>query len=917
MSDTPIDNTLYNMGYQLKQGKDYRRKKETTPLNIIENFSVSNSSSDMSVSGGYGRQQQNPNKYMLNKTIENRVANSDDKEITDLVHEFNHAKTIFDLAYNKFSKKTKHFINAETTAGNPYLGKNITINDVGLSYVTEKGFYKPYGSPEKFAKIAGNNGCPEFVSDTSVSLADTPLTQGTYMIDGQACGSEGKNIYINQTAVPQNLVYNNCYKATDDSGAEETELGVNVEVSDCAQRAADNNKNIFSLQKGSLGDDQCFIWDDLPSSGSQHSGVENLASWNDDDSTTPSGTPLLVMMKNGMFQIWFVGTSIVKKARLVSKLSAETDKVGNGYLDNWRAAYIDLMTELTKITPVFSWLNFLEIISTDDIWNDIIQWDEWFLKVTKLNFWDCDGTYGGGINSLTSTWGANCGETSGNYTDNLSSYADGRGKISTSIGKIKTWKKTSRPKVSHNIWHPSKIIKSLAKLAEWEAECETGNSHNSLCGSWKYSMPCSDTAKNFSINYKCGGDQNSYQKTSDGNGAEVGDAISLDCQKTSDMCGNFGLSITDTGSIQIVNNKVAAQPYFLFKQTEEDWETKARTNGQWEQNTLGSALLAGQILLGGEFLTDSNNKFQLILQSTGVLELNMAVHACIPLADDSSYYHPDSTLTNPLTSAYYTFDLPKNDNLNKAGYITDNGEIKEYPSSMITTAGKTFTKSPAYMQGGHWRGWSKKAESATSPDDLAKKCIALGDRCIGYTYSEDTNNKKLYSEMYPKSGTRIPTAGTDMYLRNVEVKNHNSCNKEVVGGPSNVWETYKQISNMTKSTKCDLAKNTAEEGEALRKARHVLDNIIQKINKKLASLQDTGITLDKEMRKQVSAMRNNIKDYTTIRANLGNVADKLTNIVALEKDTDLTLVSNNYKYVLWSILAIIFVIAGIKISRKK
>ena len=110
---------------------------------------------------------------------------------------------------------------------------------------------------------------------------------------------------------------------------------------------------------------------------------------------------------------------------------------------------------------------------------------------------------------------------------------------------------------------------------------------------------------------------------------------------------------------------------------------------------------------------------------------------------------------------------------------------------MITKEGKTFTKSPAYMVGGNYSyiGNHATAESASSPDEMASKCIALGDRCIGYTYSDNSSNKYYYSKMYPDKGTsRIPTAGTDMYLRNVGVKNDNSCNKDVVGGPSNLWD---------------------------------------------------------------------------------------------------------------------------------
>ena len=440
----------------------------------------------------------------------------------------------------------------------------------------------------------------------------------------------------------------------------------------CAQRAADNNKNIFSLQKGSIGDDQCYIWDSLPSDKTL-TGVENLTKWNDGTlSTVSGGTPLLVMLKSGMFQIWFVGTSLVKKALKVRELSSQSHMTTAGFLDNWRAAYIDLMTELNKISPTFSVFNFIELLGTGDIVSGITAWDEWCKKINKdLDWWTCDATYGGGINSLAATWGANCGEKHGNYTSMLSADADGRAKITSHIEKINTWVKKKKPKVHFSVFHPGRTVKEVAKLAAWEAECGVAAglvSRAPACGSWKGAVPCSGTAKNFSISYKCGLiDSEVFQKTATER-ALVGDAIKLDCQDSFDMCGTFGLKLTDTGSVEIVNNNTNT-PITLFDQQEDNWQTKAITNLIWEKNTIGSSLLAGQVLLGGEFLTDSNNMFQLLLQPTGVLELNMAVNACIPLTDDCSgddcpqYYHPDPTLTNPRTSAYYTFDKPNNNNL--------------------------------------------------------------------------------------------------------------------------------------------------------------------------------------------------------------------------------------------------------------
>jgi predicted nucleotidyltransferase len=171
--------------------------------------------------------------------------------------------------------------------------------------------------------------------------------------------------------------------------------------------------------------------------------------------------------------------------------------------------------------------------------------------------------------------------------------------------------------------------------------------------------------------------------------------------------------------------------------------------------------------------------------------------------------------------------------------------------------------------------------------------------------------------MYPSSDvTRIPTAGTDMYIRNISVKNNLSCNKVVQGGPSNLWDSYDILDNMTHDYKCDLAHNTKNEQKHYNTANKKLNQAVHNVQDKLSSLTDTGLSLTGEMQNQVKKRRKGFEDYEYIRANLGNVQDTITNVSALEEDTDVLLISDNYKYILWSILAIVFVIAGIKLSRK-
>jgi len=945
--ENPPDNMLYNMGFQLKQGElyksTYKKKEENATPNItIENFGNLNKS-----------------KYMLSNTRANVVANEDNHEMSSLSYMYNSAAKDFGTARKSLNQKEEHFIKAESKS-NPYLGKNVNIKNVGLAYVTDKGFYKPYTSTKQFDKISSKSSCllssnaqgccPTQIETDEVDLDETALTRGTHMADGQGCGNEGKNLYINQTAVPENLVYNNCYNATDDASAEQTELGTNVTVANCAQRAADSNKNIFSIQKGSIGTDQCFIWDKLPTDD-LNTGIKRLMRWNDDEDTPKisGGSPLMVMLKNGMFQIWMVGSSVMKKAQKVRAFKSSDMSSANrtDYLDvgnKYRAAYVDLMNELEDITPSFSVFDFLKTVGGGaTVFEDLGVWQKWLTENSEgLDWWSCDTTYGGGVNSVTATWGANCDQESGNYTNILSSQADGRSQLSTTVENLKTWKKKSKPKVTAKWYQVSKLAKQGIALAEWEAECDLGakaaatagisiGSHSSKCGSWEYTSPCPDTSKNFTSFYKCGwADGDTFKIGSDGDGAQKGDIVKLDCDKESSLCGSYELMLTDTGSLELVRNSDETKAFSFFKQDNDDWKGEVIANSMWGENTEGYSISQQDVLFGGEFLTDSNNVFQLILQPTGTLDLNMAVKACIKYsencdADDvcPEYYHPDPALTDPLTSAYYTFDTPNNNNLNKAAYITDDGKLKEYPNNMITKAGNTFTKSPAYMMAGKYTELNSSglssSQATSSPDDMASNCIALGDRCVGYTYSDNagSSNNKYYSKMYPSSDvTRIPTAGTDMYIRNISVKNNLSCNKVVQGGPSNLWDSYDILDNMTHDYKCDLAHNTKNEQKHYNTANKKLNQAVHNVQDKLSSLTDTGLSLTGEMQNQVKKRRKGFEDYEYIRANLGNVQDTITNVAALEEDTDVLLISDNYKYILWSILAIVFVIAGIKLSRK-
>jgi hypothetical protein len=110
---------------------------------------------------------------------------------------------------------------------NPLLGKNIKVG-TGIFYVTNMGVAKWYPSKTVLDNTAGLNGCPSSTNiDTTYSsnswnnawespgavLPTVPtLITGTPMVQGQACGYAGENVYVNSVlSNTSNATYDNCY----------------------------------------------------------------------------------------------------------------------------------------------------------------------------------------------------------------------------------------------------------------------------------------------------------------------------------------------------------------------------------------------------------------------------------------------------------------------------------------------------------------------------------------------------------------------------------------------------------------------------------------------------------------------------------------------------------------------------------
>ena len=117
---------------------------------------------------------------------------------------------------------------------------------------------------------------------------------------------------------------------------------------------------------------------------------------------------------------------------------------------------------------------------------------------------------------------------------------------------------------------------------------------------------------------------------------------------------------------------------------------------------------------------------------------------------------------------------------------------------------------------------------------------------------------------------------------------------------------------MNAETLCDLGVITKPQVNALTKARTALQSSVGKLTDQVNQLSKEDAALNKSMTTEIGKLDTDLKDYK----NLYNEAKQITteNITATgaAKDTDMNMISNNYGYIMWSILAITAVMAGMK-----
>jgi hypothetical protein len=301
----------------------------------------------------------------------------------------------------------------------------------------------------------------------------------------------------------------------------------------------------------------------------------------------------------------------------------------------------------------------------------------------------------------------------------------------------------------------------------------------------------------------------------------------------------------------------------------------------------------------------------------------------------------EATPLSSTSSSLYTIPWTHRENLGKMGYVDDTGLLHAYAdnSTMIQNYSVNFNKVGDYgMYGGDLGSLITTGLTGDEERDVRmckQKCEIYGsgtydptvsnNQCIGFEYEKVGKTCQLKGPGALTGGIRRmnPSDGLKNYEYYSRIKGVSGLNpscpskhEDIVSGITSEWNSLTKGAAMTASTKCGLLSVAEDERNAVEVADASLNKVattfggtVTSLYNKYQRLKDALLNTQTDLStkfNELNESKQNVLDWS------GKQGEQLD---AMNEDRDLNMMSQNYKHILWSILAILIVIGLIKFTK--
>jgi hypothetical protein len=391
----------------------------------------------------------------------------------------------------------------------------------------------------------------------------------------------------------------------------------------------------------------------------------------------------------------------------------------------------------------------------------------------------------------------------------------------------------------------------------------------------------------------------------------------------------FFLTLQDDGNLCIYqgtpDNVIAPGVWCTMSngkqlQANSDWEASKSSFGR-------NYIIGGEALSINQWIGSTNGSTKLIMQSDGnlVLYTSESKQGCVT---------NDKTYGNAGVNAVYKLNGTGNKaSLGKVGYIDSESMLKEYPDSMLG-----YTNNYQIYQNTDSGGNDITSMLVQDESQCQLNCNN-NSSCAAYVYMPSSTTCWLKNNAaYPK-GTKQPNNNVNLGIRQQKIVGSKNCSNKIVEIDTVQYDNYLKGDPMTQDTKCTTQVVSQEDRIKFDNIKTQLFTLGQEIASKMESLynQDNKIYEKLNMNsvqfnKDLEKYKNiniKIKQELDLQSNDNNIEGmqsmngqnftnpiNMNDINGMLSDADLIVLQANYKYIMWSILAVGLLTITINVIKK-
>ena len=427
-------------------------------------------------------------------------------------------------------------------------------------------------------------------------------------------------------------------------------------------------------------------------------------------------------------------------------------------------------------------------------------------------------------------------------------------------------------------------------------------------------------ASNFNAAYKCG--NQSFTNKTPLSGSQT---MILNCKDYINNNCKFYLLLQDNGNVGIykgtsppANGQIKPESlvHELYRNNpnkvllkNDDWRAEKGKKGL-------NYLTQNDTLFPGEWIGSPTGTIKLMMKTDGKLELY------------TSFIKSGCAVNNGVTyggkniNAIYEINEYKNMNrkdLGKVAYIDSDANLREYPETMLQ-------KSNEYMVYNNYDSNGNDISNGVVPANNMETCKTAcnsNTECAGFIYKPNEGKCFLKnSGMYPSSNRKYVDINSNikMGVRQPKVNPDliKTCNKKINNIDAVRYGSYKKGDLMDENVYCGITEEIKQDvslyntvsnkiGQISNTITKKLDNVIKDTNKKPREYNKQNVTgVNSKNDNIITKLK--IDNLQWIQENYGNMKEgfgpNLNDIESMLSDADITVLQENYSYIMWSVLAV-------------